>query len=134
MLGDLIGEEQGQTTGMRVLSTDGGHPVIEASFQATGTMLGVEIEDLGTYESVLRADGTLWGEGQGFTMTKEGETVTWHGSGVGTFDDTGAVDWRGALYFETTADRFSRLNGVAGVYEFHVTADGKATAKLWEWK
>lgn len=134
MLGDLIGEEQGQTSGTRVLSTDGGHPVIEASFQATGIMLGVEIEDLGTYESVLRADGTLWGEGQGFTMTKEGETITWHGSGVGVFDDTGAVDWRGALYFETTADRFTRLNTIAGVYEFHVTPDGKATAKLYEWK
>ncbi|QNS03808.1 hypothetical protein [Streptomyces xanthii] len=134
MLGETIGEEQGRTTGMRVLSTDGGHPVTEASFQASGTLLGVEIQDTGTYESVLRPDGTLWGEGQGFNMTKDGETVTWHGSGVGRFVDGGAVEWRGAIFFETAATKFERLNTVAGVFEFRVEADGKAAAKLYEWK
>ncbi|HEY9367056.1 hypothetical protein [Streptomyces sp.] len=134
MLGDLIGEEQGETTGIRVLSTDGGHPVMEASFRATGTLLGAQVKDMGTYESVLRADGTLWGEGQGVTMTQDGETVTWHGSGVGRFDEKGAIDWRGALFFETAADRFAALPGIAAVFEFHVEDDGTSTAKLYEWK
>ncbi|MGW6568795.1 hypothetical protein [Streptomyces sp. NPDC054975] len=134
MLGDLIGEEQGETTGIRVLSTDGGHPVMEASFQATGTLLGVAVKDMGTYESVVRADGTLFGEGQGVTMTQDGETVTWHGSGVGRIGETGAVDWRGALFFETSATTFAHLTGIAGVFEFHVEESGKATAKIYEWK
>ncbi|MGW5425063.1 hypothetical protein [Streptomyces sp. NPDC003943] len=133
MLGELIGEEQGETTGMRVLSTDGGHAVIEASFQATGTMLGVPIKDMGTYESAMGADGTLYGEGQGVAMTQEGETVTWHGTGVGHLNENGSVSWRGALYFETVAERFVRLNSIAGVYEFEVDANGKSNAKLYEW-
>lgn len=134
MLGELIGEEQGDTTGIRVLSTDGGHAVLEASFQATGTLLGIGVKDMGTYESVVRADGTLFGEGQGVSMTQEGETITWHGSGVGHFDESGAVDWRGALFFETAAPRFARLTTIAALFEFHVEESGKATAKLYEWK
>ncbi|MEV7281364.1 hypothetical protein [Streptomyces sp. NPDC093111] len=134
MLGDLIGEEQGETTGIRVLSTDGGHPVLEASFAATGTLLGVGIKDMGTYESAVGADGTLYGEGQGVIMAQGGATVTWHGSGVGHFDEAGTVHWRGALFFETAAAAFGRLNGTAAVFEFETEESGKATAKLWEWK
>ncbi|MFG2334552.1 hypothetical protein ACGFMM_33800 [Streptomyces sp. NPDC048604] len=134
MLGDQIGEEKGQVTGVRVLSTDGGHPITEASFESKGTLLGVEIDDMGTYETVVRPDGTQWGEGQGFSITKEGEIVTWHGSGVGHFGDDGGIDWRGALYFETAAPRFAQLTGIAALFEFHVAADGKAAAKLYEWK
>ncbi|MFJ9829708.1 hypothetical protein ACIRSU_35820 [Streptomyces sp. NPDC101160] len=133
LIGELIGEERGETTGMRVLSTDGGHPVMEASFQSTGTMLGVPVKDIGTYESVLRPDGTLWGEGQGVAMTQQGETFTWHGSGVGRVNQDGHVSWRGAIFFETVAERFTKLNSLAGVFEFEVDADGKADAKLYEW-
>ncbi|MFB7861803.1 MULTISPECIES: hypothetical protein [unclassified Streptomyces] len=134
MLGDLIGEEQGETTGMRVLSTDGGHPVLEASFQATGTLLGTGVRDMGTYESVMRPDGTLFGEGQGVVMTQGGDTITWHGSGVGRIDEAGTVHWRGALFWETAAAAFSRLNTIAGVFEFETDESGKATAKVYEWK
>ncbi|MEU8622582.1 hypothetical protein [Streptomyces sp. NPDC048623] len=134
MLGDLIGEEQGEISGFRVLATDGGHPVMEASFRASGTMLGAEITDMGTYESVLGADGTLFGEGQGVLMTRDGETVTWHGSGVGRFTESGGVSWRGALFWETASAKFTRLNGCAGVFEFETDANDKATAKVWEWK
>lgn len=134
MLGDLIGEEQGETTGIRVLSTDGGHPVLEASFTATGTLLGVGVKDMGTYESVIGADGTLFGEGQGVIMTQGGETATWHGSGVGRLDEAGTVHWRGAIFYETAAPTFSRLTTVAGVFEFETEESGKATAKVWEWK
>ncbi|MFB7513267.1 hypothetical protein [Streptomyces sp. NPDC056144] len=134
MLGDLIGEELGETTGIRVLSAEGGHAVLEASFQAAGTLLGVEVKDMGTYESATRPDGTLFGEGQGVLMAKDGETVTWHGSGVGRFDETGAIDWRGAIFFETASTRFARLTGIAGVFEFHVEESGKATARIYEWK
>ncbi|MFI8519415.1 hypothetical protein ACIGEZ_16495 [Streptomyces sp. NPDC085481] len=134
MLGELIADLQGDTTGIRVLSTDGGHPVLEASFTATGTLLGADVKDMGTYESVLRADGTLFGEGQGVVMTKDGQTVTWHGSGVGRIDEAGTVHWRGAIFYETAAAELSRLNGIAGVFEFETEDSGKATAKIYEWK
>ncbi|MEV7522306.1 hypothetical protein [Streptomyces sp. NPDC091371] len=134
MLGELIGEEQGETTGIRVLSTDGGHAVLEASFQATGTLLGASAKDMGTYESVTRADGTLFGQGQGITMTADGETLSWHGDGVGHFTESGGVSWRGAIYYETTAERFAQLNSIAAVYEFETDESGRITAKVYEWK
>ncbi|WP_328681503.1 hypothetical protein OG905_37425 [Streptomyces sp. NBC_00322] len=134
MLGDLLGEEQGETTGMRVLPSDNGQPAMEASFQAVGTLLNAAVRDMGTYESFVRPDGTLFGDGQGIIMTHEGETVTWHGQGVGHFTDAGGVKWRGAIYYETAAAKFADLAGGVGVFEFDTTEDGKVTAKVFEWK
>jgi hypothetical protein len=65
MLGEMIGEESGQTTGIRVLPSEGPAPTVEVSFQAGGKLLGAETTDMGTYSSVVRPDGTLHGAGQG---------------------------------------------------------------------
>ncbi|MEU6877421.1 hypothetical protein [Streptomyces sp. NPDC046712] len=134
MLGDLLGEERGETTSMRVLPTDDGHPAMEVSFQAAGTLLNVAARDMGTYESYVRADGTLYGEGQGITMGPNGETVTWRGQGVGHFTDDGGVSWRGAIYYETASTAFAELAGAVGVYEFETDAEGKVEAKVYAWK
>ncbi|MEU6661956.1 hypothetical protein [Streptomyces sp. NPDC046821] len=134
MLGDLLGEEQGQTTGMRVVPTDGTlHPAMEVSFQAAGTLLNKAVSDVGTYESILRPDGTLFGEGQGISMTHEGESVTWHGLGVGHFNESGGVNWRGAIFYETTADAFAELTGTVGVFEFDAEESGKVHGKIYGW-
>lgn len=134
MLGDLLGEELGETTAMRVLPSDNGQPAMEVSFQAVGTLLNAAVRDIGTYESFVRPDGTLIGDGQGIIMTNEGETVTWHGQGVGHFTDTGGVNWRGAIYYETAAARFADLAGAVGVFEFDTTEEGKVAGKVFEWK
>lgn len=49
MLGDQIGEERGKITARRVLPSDGGGPKVEVTFEASGTVLGSEGTDLGTY-------------------------------------------------------------------------------------
>ena len=49
MLGEQIGEETGQITGMRVLPDEGHGTKVEVSFQASGTMLGAHVNDMGTY-------------------------------------------------------------------------------------
>jgi hypothetical protein len=54
-----IGEETGQITGMRVLPDGSAGPKIEVSFQASGTVMGVHGNNVGTYGSVTRPDGTL---------------------------------------------------------------------------
>jgi len=134
MLGDVVIEERGQITGMRVLSSENG-PTMEVSFRATGNLLGSEATDIGTYVSVVREDGTLFGDGQGVAMTADGGMVSWTGQGVGRFTGRGtAVSWRGALYFQTDSDDLARLNGVAGVFEFEVDENGQTHAKTWEWK
>jgi len=133
MLGDQLGEEHGQITGMRVLASEGA-PKVEVSFQATGTLAGVEVSDMGTYVSVARPDGTLYGEGQGVTMTPDGGMASWRGQGRGRFTGPGAVSWRGAIYFDSASPQFARLTGCAVLYEYETDADGKADAKYWEWK
>jgi hypothetical protein len=134
MLGELILQETGHVTAMRVLPDgDGVHPVVEVSFQAAGQFLGTDASDIGTYRSVTRPDGSLFGEGQGVVMTADGGTVAWKGEGVGKFTGPGSVSWRGAIYFQTESEAFTRLNGVAGVFEYEADADGKITSKLYEW-
>ncbi|WP_426363654.1 hypothetical protein [Streptomyces sp. E-08] len=134
MLGEHLGTISGETTGLRVLSAEGGHAVTETSFMATGTLIGVAIKDMGTYEAVLRADGTLYGEGQGVSMTQAGESITWHGTGVGRFDDSGGVNWRGAIFYESAAAQFARINGIAAVFEFDTDESGKVSGSITEWK
>ena len=49
MLGEKIGEISGKVTMQRVLPNLGGYPKMETSFQASGTVLGTNIKDTGTY-------------------------------------------------------------------------------------
>jgi hypothetical protein len=134
MLGEQIGQEAGQVTGIRVLPSEG-DPSVEVSFQATGTLLGVRETNMGTYTTVTRPDGTLFGEGQGVIMTDDGEQATWKGGGAGRFTGDGtAVAWRGAIYYQSASPRLARLHGMAVVFEYETDASGKSEAKSFEWK
>jgi hypothetical protein len=131
----MLGEESGQTTGIRVLPSEGPTPTVEVSFQAGGKLLGAEVTDMGTYSSVVRPDGSLHGVGQGVLMTKDGGMASWTGEGVGRFTGRGtAVSWRGSLYYQTASPNLARLNSVVGIFEFDVDENGKIQSKLWEWK
>ncbi len=134
MQGERLGEESGSVTTQRVLPNPGGTPKMETTFKASGTLLGVGHATTGTYASVLRPDGTLYGEGQGLVMGQGGEMASWVGQGVGTLKQGGAVSFRGAVYYQTSSAKWSRLNGVATIYEYEVDAQGKTSAQFWEWK
>ena len=135
MLGEKLGEETGRITVQRVLPSEGPGPKVEVSFEGRGTLLGVEMTDMGTYVSSARPDGTLFGSGQGIIMTKEGDMVSWTGQGVGRFTGRGsAVSWRGAIYYQTASQKLARLNSVAVVFEYEVDEEGKVHATIWEWK
>jgi hypothetical protein len=47
-------------------------------------MVGVPLNGMGTYTSVIRPDGSIFGEGQGINMTSGWVGVTWMGTGVGS--------------------------------------------------
>jgi hypothetical protein len=134
MIGDRIGEENGQVTGTRVLPARNGLPVVEISFQQSGEIYGIRVTDLGTYESVNLPDGRLTGRGHGVLMTPDGDTVSWDGYGMGRFTVGGRVSWRGSLHYHTTSERLDRLNDVVGMFEYEVDEAGKTTGTLWEWK
>jgi hypothetical protein len=134
MLGEKIGDSSGKVTLQRVLPNPGGGPKMETSFQSQGTLLGVNLNETGTYWSIVRPDGTLYGEGQGVVMSQDGDMATWIGQGVGTLKKGGAVSYRGAVYYQSPSSKWARLNSVAAIFEYEVDAQGNTRAQLWEWK
>jgi hypothetical protein len=134
MLGEQIGEERGKRTARRVLSTEAGGFKVEVSFESNGKVLGVDVHEIGTYWSEPRPGGSLYGEVEGVVLTPDGGVATWKGGGVGKFGAGGAVSYRGAIYYSTSAPQLARLNGVAVVFEFDVDGEGNTHSKIWEWK
>ena len=133
MLGDQIGEETGKVIVRRVLPGEG-RPKVEVSVQASGKLLGVETRSMVTYTATVRADGSVYGEGQGIVTGKNGEAATMKVAGVGRLLGSGAVSYRGASYIESESEKWKRLNTVAIVFEYEADADGNAKSKVWEWK
>jgi hypothetical protein len=132
MLGELISESTGRRLLRRTLSVD--PPTVEVSFEESGKMIGVNINGFGTYSSVVRGDGSIYGEGQGVIMTQDGEMISWKGSGLGRFKEKGAVSYRGIIYYQTASPKLARLNSAPGVFEYEVDPEGKTQTKVWEWK
>src|SRR5947208_3319423 len=112
MLGEMLGEETGKITGTRVLPAEGGAPKLESSFQATGALLGVAETNTGTYSALMRPDGTLYGDGQGVVMARDGGMATWTGQGFGRFTASGGVSWRGTVYYQSASGSLARLNSM----------------------
>ncbi len=132
MIGELIGESKGKRIVRRVLSVD--PPTVEVTFEANGTTLGIPSTGMGTYTSVIQADGSILGGGQGIETTNDGEAVVWTGTGSGKFGPGGSVSYRGMLFYKTTSTKLARLNNACGAFEFEVGADGSTSSKIWEWK
>jgi hypothetical protein len=133
MLGEQIAEGRGKRTARRVVTTDP-RLKVEVSFEDRATVLGVDGGNIGTYTSSTRPDGTLEGEGQGVFAGVDGKLATWKGVGSGRYLPNGTLSYRGALTFSATAEPLSRLNAVAGVFEFEIDAEGNTQTKIWEWK
>ena len=132
MLGELIYQGSGKRTVRRVLSTT---PVkVEVSFDEGGKILGADCMEIATYTSSIRPDGTVYGEGEGVVMTAQGDPISWKGAGVGIFKERGAVSYRGAIFYQTASPKMSRLNSVAGIFEFESDENGNTQSKVWEWK
>jgi hypothetical protein len=134
MLGEKLGGETGKVTMRRVVANPGGMPKMEVSFEAKGTILGVAVQDMATYQSIMRPDGTVYGEGQGVIMGHGGEMASWVGQGVGVFGKDGAISYRGAVYYSTATPAWARLNKCASIFEYEVDAQGNTKSEIHEWK
>ena len=132
MLGELLGETKGKRLVRRVTSVD--PPTAEVTFEDSGHMLGIPTTGMGTYTSIVRADGSIFGQGQGLIMTNDGEGVSWTGTGVGHFGPGGSISYRGMLFLRTTSAKLARLNNACAAFEYEVDPSGTTTSKLWEWK
>jgi len=137
MLGEMIGEEKGKITGMRVLPFGGSNdsPRFEVSFQGNGKLVGAKMTNVGTYISVLTSTGVFNGTGQGVITTEDGDIVTWTGTGIGKPTGKGsAASWRGMLFYQTVSQRLAGLNKIPAVFEYEVDENGNTTDQSWEWK
>jgi hypothetical protein len=131
MLGNLIGEQKGKISGIRVLS-DG---KTEITDQATAKFWGVDVNFVVTFNSTARPDGTFFGEGQGFITSKDGDVVSFKGSGVGLPKGKGwAASYRGAVFYQTTSPKFAAANKTCGIFEYEIDENGNTSAKTYEWK
>jgi hypothetical protein len=132
MLGDKIGEAHGKRLVRRVLSVE--PPTAEVTFEDSGNFLGIPTTGIGSYTSVVRADNSIYGAGQGLNTTEDGEAITWTGTGLGRFGPGGSVSYRGMLFLRTTSSKLSRLNNACAAFEYEVDGQGNTVSQLWEWK
>lgn len=133
MLGELIGETKGKISNQNVVSVEG--PTIETTVSSSGTLKGVQVNEMLTYVASPSTKGILHGIGKGVINTQDGEIATYTGEGIGRFDASGLLTWRGAIFFHTSSEgKLEFLNNIVGVFEAQVDAQGNFTDKTWEWK
>jgi hypothetical protein len=133
MLGEQVAEFAGQIISTRILEDLGTGSRTEATDHTVGTLCGLHAEGTVTYVSTMRPNGTIAGSGNGIVVTANGHTATFRGTGVGRMTAPGTVSYRGAIFYETSAQELSRLNGIAVVFEYEVV-DGKSVSNQFEWK
>lgn len=135
MLGEQIGEFRGKIMGQRVLCPDGPNPKMEAWTHDYGKILGIDAEHTTTYTSTVWGPRLFHADAYGVITTKDGDTVTCIGGALGKYTGKGgAVNSRGAIYFQTTASKLARLSSVVGILEAAADENGNTSVKIWEWK
>jgi hypothetical protein len=134
MLGELIGEMEGKVSSQRVIDVKG--PTMETSVTASGKLRDVQVIETLTYVANTSSKGVLHGVGNGIiTTTEDGDLATYTGEGIGRFDASGVLKWRGAIFFEASSEgKLGFLNNIVGVFEAEVDAQGNFRDKTWEWK
>lgn len=133
MLGDPIGEMKGRVTYVKVVDVEG--PTMETSVSASGTLKGVQVTETLTYMASPSSQSALHGVGNGIIQGSDGEIATYTGEGIGRYDASGILKWRGAVFFQTNSGgKLEFLNNIVGVFEAQVDTQGNFTDKTWEWK
>jgi hypothetical protein len=134
MIGEMIGELTGKVTVQRLVKHHGGEPMLERTFEEKGKILGVEVTFLATTWGKERDQGGVFTKGIGVLMTKSGERVKLHGSGISMKGKGPGMSIRGIRYAQTSSPSLSRLNDMALVFEIEISPEGVMHDKWWEWK
>ncbi|MGA3060528.1 MAG: hypothetical protein ABSD92_09180 [Candidatus Bathyarchaeia archaeon] len=114
MIGELIVEIKGKTTGIRVLAEG----KIEVSHSGTGSILGKEATVMDTGVSTVMPSGVMMADANGMLMTAEGDAVMTKIDGIGWPTGKGwKSSYRGACYFMTSSPKLASLNKTVGVWE-----------------
>jgi hypothetical protein len=138
MLGGQYAELKGRITGQRVLDIEG--PTIETSVSVSGTMKGIQVQEMITFVGTPTAEKeVIHGVGKGVIMSSgggESEMATYTGEGLGRLGSSGSIKWRGSVFFRTSSGgvKLAFLNNLVGLFESEIDADGNFFEKAWEWK
>lgn len=133
-LGNLIYQHKGKITSETVLEG----PTVQTSFASNGTVTGgvtnVNVTEIGTYTTTPRADGILYGEGQGVITGENGEIVTWDSQEIGSMAPNGEITFRGSIFFRTLSPTGSLgfLDNLVGVFIFQVDPSGNTAVEVLE--
>jgi hypothetical protein len=129
MTKEPIGEFTGKIIGTRVIAGEC-CPKIESTFKETGKIFDVDVTDIGTFWSVFKENGGMYGEGQGIITTDNGDVVTWRGCGTGKMKGKGA-EYIASIFYHTSSKTFERLNNIMGIAKFSIDEEGNTHDKLW---
>ena len=132
LIGEVIAEFKGKSTGIRVLAEG----KMEASSAGSGSILGKEVSaEMDTGVLTLMPNGVIMAEGNGMVMTAEGEAVMMKINGIGWVTGKGLKSsYRGACYFMTSSPKLDNLNKTVGVWERESDDNGEYSIKVWAWK
>jgi hypothetical protein len=134
-LGELVNEERGQISGVRIISSDVTGTTSEISLRTEGTIRGTRQVSNWTYEQIKRPDGSLYGYGRGVMTTENGDVVNLTGSGSAKVPTGGKPTlYRVVNHYHTTSEKLQDLNYIAVVGEYDVSTDGSTEGRFWEWK
>jgi hypothetical protein len=132
MLGEIIGEMKGKISSQRVMDSEG--PEVETNISASGSFRGVQVTETLTYVASPSAKAILHGVGEAVVISANGEMATFTGEGIGRFDSSGTLKWRGAIFFKTSSTGdLQFLDNLVAVFEAEVDAQGNFSDKIWEW-
>jgi hypothetical protein len=132
-VGKLLTDETGRVTIRRVLSVESGAAKVETTFESAGYLGDVHYTDLGTLWSVIRPDGTLYGEWKGGLRSDNNDTAVYRGITGGVYIDETLHTraYRGALTFENATGAFAGLNSTLAVFEAVFDDRAAVTYRTW---
>lgn len=133
-IGRLLTEEHGRLTVRRVLTVEGGAAKVETTFETEGLLQEVHYTTLGTIESIIRPDGTLYGDIKAGLRTDGNDTGVYRGitGGLYTGDTKHGRTYRGAITYENAVGAFAELNSALAVFELAIDDSGKIEFRTWE--
>lgn len=130
-IGEYIQESKGKVTAVRVLENG----KLEASYQATGKLLGVEVNEFYTAIITSQPGGALYMEGNGIITSSAGDSEVLKFQGRGRSTGAGfKASYRGSTFGQSASPRFAKLVNLMTVWEVDIDEAGNFLLKIWEWK
>jgi hypothetical protein len=130
-IGEYIQESKGKVTAVRALA-DG---KLEASYQAIGKLLGIQVNEFYTAIISPLPGGNLFMEGNGIITSNDGDSESLKFQGIGRSTGAGfKASYRGSTFGQTASPKFAKLTGEMTVWEVDVDEAGNFLLKIWEWK